>query len=934
MKNSSLNTMPNTFRRHKLSAALALVTAGALSTPSFAQGDQKLEEVIVTTERRALSIQDVAGTVKALDGDDLKVLGVNTDFKNLQNVVTGLHIANQEGKLEVFLRGIGSSDSDFASDPSVATHYNGIYLPRPRSIGPMFFDVERVEVNKGPQGTIRGRNATGGTINVISNRPDFDEYSAEFTLGGGKFDQQHYEAIFNLPVTDTLALRAAFFKEERDSYMTNAFEDTQNVEQLLEGRRAQAIRLTDAIGGNFEAPGSLDDEAIRISALYQPNDKFSAYVLADKVRQRGSSVPGAFAGRSLSMGYDIDDLDDPYDQFFINEGAMQNDIEGLAANLVYDFGRVALEYNASYREYDFRHKNAAREWQIGLNFPGARAEAEGTIFGNEQTAYGNFIQAELSETNVHEIRLVSSGEGPHTWSAGVFYLDEEFSNVSQDFSHGWWGDCDWYEEGTVCGWLNGLSAENRSNGSTVESTALFADGTFALTDNFRIKAGIRWTEDEKISRDSNANYQLIVTDEALDAVGIEGPLDIVMGTSGLALQPAGGRSNTIVPVGDSPTPEMFDFWVQGIQSFGNLDNVDELVQYGQQNPGAFRVQIVPDFLDAEGNPIGNVENSYTEKYVDWRLGFEYDTDSGSLVYGTISTGTRSGGINRQLPGVALADVTEWEPEQLLVYEVGLKTEFDVGGFPTRLNSAAFYYDYEDMVLQGLVSICDLALENANNNAADCNTNFIQNQNAAKAEIYGLEIDGDILLPNNFRLRANFAYLNSTLGDDSVILDTRQSGQAEVDVSGNRLPNTSEINLNFALSHSVDFDTGWLNSFDWTLSANYRSDFYLSVFNSQGFDENGNRIPLEQMAINSSSFITSSGFDPANGRFLSDEVPSSTIVNFNAGVNFGTNDQFRLEAWVSNLTEETFSTKAFINNSVNIRFLNTPRLYGLRLNAKF
>jgi iron complex outermembrane receptor protein len=144
--------------------------------PNSASEVDMVETIIVTTDRRMKSIQDVSATVQAFDAEDLSQLAVNNEFKNLQNIVSGLHIARQEGKFEVFIRGIGSSDSDFSSDPSVATHYNGVYLPRPRSIGPMFFDIERVEVNKGPQGTVRGRNATGGLINFISNRPEFDEF--------------------------------------------------------------------------------------------------------------------------------------------------------------------------------------------------------------------------------------------------------------------------------------------------------------------------------------------------------------------------------------------------------------------------------------------------------------------------------------------------------------------------------------------------------------------------------------------------------------------------------------------------------------------------------------------------------------------------------------------------------------------------------------
>ncbi len=905
-------------------SVLALAIASATTSSVALAADEAkakkiIEEVIVTTERRSQSLQDVAATVQAFSAEDLKAYGLNNDFRNLQNAVTGLHISNQEGKLEVYLRGVGNSDSDFASDPSVATHYNGVYLPRPRSIGPMFFDVERVEVNKGPQGTLRGRNATGGSINIISKRPDTDEFSGSVKVGAGRYDQQNIEAVVNVPVTDTLAVRAAVYTEERDTYMKNALAGSDlSSSSISEGA---LTRLMNSTGGSLEAPGALDDEAIRISATWDPTDEFSAFVMYDSVKQRGSGTPGAFTGRALSAGYDIDDLSDPYSQYFVNSGEMKNDIRGFSTNLAYDFGGVTLEYNGSWREYDFQHRNAAREWQIGMDYPGAREEAEGVLFGNNATAYGNFVQGETSETMVHEVRLVSSGDGPLQWTAGAFMMEEDFSWASQDFSHGWWGDCDWFQDGTVCGWLNGLSGENRNDDSTVESTAFFADGTFAVNDQLRLKGGIRWTEDDKTANEANANYQLVLTDEALASLGLAGPEDIVMATDGLQLVEAGDRPNNLVPIGNSSATR--DYFLQGIQSWGANDNIDDLIAY---DPNLFQVVINSDFDDGTG--VGNISKSYSEDYVDWRIGAEYDINDDHMVYGTISTGTRSGGVNRPLPG-ALGASVNWSPEELTVWEAGSKYAFVAGEFPVRLNTAIFYYDYSEKVLQGLVSVTTPCNTNP---TGFCTDNYVQNQNAAEASILGFEVDGDVVLPHGFNFRWNFAYLDSEF-KDSVVVDSRQ-GAAEVNIKGNKLPNTSKYNLNLVLAQSMDVDWGMVSGFDWSLGMSYRSDFYLSPYNDKGYDSSGNQIDLADMGINSHWLITGAGFDAANGNFLSDNVPDLTIWNMNAGLNFGSEGKYRLEAWVSNLTDETYSTKAFINDSVNIRFLNPPRMSGLRFTAEF
>jgi len=173
-------------------SAAGISAIAMLAVPVFAQDadgyeseELILEEVIVTASRREETLQEYAGTIQAFSGDELSSMNVTNDFRTLQYAVTGLNISNQEGKMEIYLRGIGNSDSDFGSDPAIATHYNGIYLPRPRSIGPMFFDVDRVEVHKGPQGTLRGRNAVGGSINIISNRPDMDGFSGSARVGIG-----------------------------------------------------------------------------------------------------------------------------------------------------------------------------------------------------------------------------------------------------------------------------------------------------------------------------------------------------------------------------------------------------------------------------------------------------------------------------------------------------------------------------------------------------------------------------------------------------------------------------------------------------------------------------------------------------------------------------------------------------------------------------
>lgn len=152
-------------------------------------------------------------------------------------------------------------------------------------------------------------------------------------------------------------------------------------------------------------------------------------------------------------------------------------------------------------------------------------------------------------------------------------------------------------------------------------------------------------------------------------------------------------------------------------------------------------------------------------------------------------------------------------------------------------------------------------------APPCTLNHVQNQNAASGRLYGIEVDADILLPAGFDLRANLAY---------------------------------------------------------------RSKFNLSVQADRGYDANNNEAPMEQMLVNNHWLITRAGIAGANGSFMPDDVPSSTVLNFTAGLDIGSE---RLVACASNIADEACSTKASINESVSNCFLNTPRLYGVRFHGR-
>jgi len=193
-----------------------------------------------------------------------------TNAREMASLVPGLQIGVQEGNTEVFIRGIGSDNNTEIGDPAVALHIDGVYIPRPRGVGSMFYDIERVEVNSGPQGTVRGRNAMGGAVNIVSKRPKLEEFGADAEATFGTFSQRRYQGMVNIPIGSMLALRAAAFSEVHDSYFINA-------------------------GPLYDIPAgeNANSYAYRLQLLYQPTQRFSALVGYDYTFEGGTGYLGA-----------------------------------------------------------------------------------------------------------------------------------------------------------------------------------------------------------------------------------------------------------------------------------------------------------------------------------------------------------------------------------------------------------------------------------------------------------------------------------------------------------------------------------------------------------------------------------------------------------------------------------------------------------------
>ena len=215
-------------------------------------------------------LQNYAGTAAVLSPERLSKVGI-VNIENLNDTLPGLRVQNDGGAINIALRGIGTNQNTELGDPNVATHFDEVYVPRVQGLANSFFDLRSVEVNFGPQGTLRGRNASGGSLNFVANPPEIGKFSGMLEAGYGNYDQVSLRGILNIPIIgDVMALRVAASFDKHDAYYNNvgAFPEV-------------------------EAPYADDNRGVRAQLLYEPTDYLSVLIAGDLNDQEttGLTVP-------------------------------------------------------------------------------------------------------------------------------------------------------------------------------------------------------------------------------------------------------------------------------------------------------------------------------------------------------------------------------------------------------------------------------------------------------------------------------------------------------------------------------------------------------------------------------------------------------------------------------------------------------------------
>jgi len=934
-------TTPKNYLKLAGISSFALLTAMATAPMSFAQSseiienDDGVDEIIVTVERRAQSLQNYAGTAAAISGEELSLLGIS-NFNEIDGKIPGLSIANNMGNIEVFIRGVGSSNNTELGDPAAATHLNGVYVPRPSGFGAAFFDIERVEVNIGPQGTLRGRNATAGSVDIIPWGPGIGHKDAAIEASYGNFNDVRVEAVANIPVTDNSAFRIAGFFNDRDSFLQNVTPDSSELGVDVPTSEDEGIGVAEAV----------NDFGVRAAFKVQATDALALTVTGDYIEQKGTGFTGVNFANPLGNGIDPDDIDNPRDVF--GRGITpEEDTEhyGIKGHVEYDFGGFKAEYIGSYRDlvYDYEFITPAAP-----NFDGALELLEPF---NE--TFDNFNRVRFttdSESIINEFRLFSDNDKALQWTTGVFYFLED-----QRTFLGTTGDRNPFFQGVE---FNQTTDTN--------SISVYGDATYSVNDKFRVSGGLRYTRDVKQRFGINASYNFGFGGPNFDCCFTNG---VASGTEGFEF--AGLDREIIVPDtngdGDIDAQESIAFLFDGIAQFGARDGFDDIFPNGQQIQDVFPNaadrppctafafvgscdNFVPDFNGVVDFSLAPFNSSFTlqngrleNDFVDWRIRAEYDFDDDHLVYALISTGNKSGGFNDNVAGTEGLGISNpaqnapiafdtdtfaptFGPETLTLFEIGSKNEFDLSDDVSgHFNVSGFYYDYDDLQLTTLLQVqqaldfsdIDVEVEGSEGTAV-----FGFTFNASDAEIFGAQFEGGLDFPNDLSIDATLLWLpTARVVNSQEIQDSRF--QADVDImdefrnpinavnqsiEGNRLIRTPEIQFNGSISKVWDAPGG---SIDGVVSLGYRSSQHQTIFNGIDFNPD----------------------DDVSGR-LDDTVDGYFTIDAGAGYNFGDDKQYRFEGYVNNLTGIEREQAIIITAFDNTRFFSPPRTYGVRFRAKF
>jgi iron complex outermembrane recepter protein len=747
-----------------LALALLMPTTGSV----FAA---VLEEIVVTAQRREESLQSVPLAVTAITGDELDRMGV-TDIKGITERTPGFTMGSfNAGQPQLYIRGIGSNSDSPAADQSVIVFIDEVYIGRSAGMDIDLFDLERVEVLRGPQGTLFGKNVVGGAVSMITTKPD-EDLDLRLEATAGNYDSLDYRGLASGPITATLFGKFSFSSRQRDGYM-----------------KSQAAGFPDAFSAinasglsNIEQ-SDLNTDSFRGALRFVPNEQME-FNLTANVSRMDQNGPGRhyIGGRwEAAEAFYIPNYSNRiHKNLAVDSGHSITDIFGTTFRAEYFAEDFTVTSLSSYREVE--------------------ADINNLVFGTDELAallvqsvpspFGAILLAgtnpyvEDSETWTQEFRITSAGDGRLQWVAGLYYMHEETRRNER-------GVIGVVTANGVGGVITLVPVTDGGADTTNEtdSYAVFGQLSYAITEDLGITVGARQTWEEK-------------------------EVDTIATAS--ALNPAGGYTVSLGDDYDALTPTISVDW-----------------------------QVTDDIFT----------------YLSYAEGFK-------------SGGFPGGGGNEFIGS------TGFDPEEAINYELGIKTEWLDSRI--RLNAALFYTDYTDLqILQLLVPV----------GADPADPGSLITQNAADAEIEGLEVEFTFLPVDGLTIAGSFTYLKSEFSGFFIPAGfTSPGGSAPADRTGNSLRNAPKYAFNI------------LARYDFTLN-------------------NGAAVAVQADFRHKDEVVQ----DPDELEFA--KIPEYDVLDLRASYTTP-NENWTVTGWVKNATDEDYLLHNFPVQASGFATPAMPRSYGI------
>jgi iron complex outermembrane recepter protein len=448
-------------------AALSSTFATHAEAPAKEQGSP-LEEIVVTATRRETDLQKTPLAITAFNQQTLddhhvvSLLDVRGLVPNLQFFENGDHAVPL-----IFIRGLGTRNQTEAGDQGIAFYSDGVFSARSQGTTVMLYDLDRVEVLRGPQGTLFGRNSTGGAIAIHTAKPSTKAFDAAGEITAGEDALLALRGMVNVPVTDTWALRVAGATKEQD------------------GRTHFA---TDNQFGTNRNYGTVDLSSFRISSMYSPTENIHWFLAYENFKNQGTGDVG-----STDFDHRVNDATAP--------GNLDLNSDNYRTRIDAGFGDgYTVSYIGGYSQFD-----------------------QSQLYGNQAQGDTRNTVYSTYDGRQHELQLTSPGDQRFAWTAGLFYFKEE-NSIRFDMLHGSWG---FTTQDDPNGVLSSFVQPNRS----LESKSVYGQGTFKVTDALRFTAGARYIDDtrqDKGGRSIDCTYGLVgplpdnIAAQASDLNGAQG----------------------------------------------------------------------------------------------------------------------------------------------------------------------------------------------------------------------------------------------------------------------------------------------------------------------------------------------------------------------------------------------------------------------------